>query len=99
MDFSFRERDRRSGDEDLARDPWRRSPLQRAEAYRDFSRTRRNPAALRAHPAYPQPRRIKDEQARRRRARGVLHPAWFSARGGAQLAVSAWLVATGQSGG
>ena len=58
-----------------------------------YSRARRDAAALRSHPAHSQSRRIENEQTRRRRARRVLHPAWLSARGGAQLSVSARLVA------
>src|SRR5437667_460176 len=65
MDFSFRERDRRPRNEDLARDSGRRSSLQHAEAHRDFSRARGDAAALRAYPAHSESRRIKNEQARR----------------------------------
>ena len=55
--------------------------------------SRRNAAAIRAYSPYPKPRRIEDEQTRRRRPRGVLHPARLSPGSGAQLSMSAWLVA------
>ena len=61
-----------------------------------YSRPRREAAALRAHPAHPEPRRHEDEQARQGRARRVLHPERFSARSRAQLSLPARLVAQGQ---
>ena len=63
MDFPFRECRRRHRDENFARHPRRRPPLQHAEAYRALSRARRDAAALRAHSAHHEQGRLEDEQA------------------------------------
>src|SRR5262249_60637054 len=87
LDFSFRERDRRHRNENLARDPWRRSSLEHAETHRAVSRARGHATELRAHSAHPESRRVEDEKTRRRRGNRDFHRPGLATRNGRTLSL------------